>query len=127
LVRESNLTDDYFQKIIGEEEIDGELCWKILLEPKPDAPVVWGKLFYWVRKKDNLPARVEYYDEKDKLMRYMSFSEVEKMGGRTIPTKWTMQNVAKEGHSTTLKLLSMKFDINIPDRIFSFRELERGN
>lgn len=127
LVRESNLTDDYFQKITGEEEIDNELCWKILLQPKPDAPVVWGKLLYWVRKKDNLPARVEYYDEKDELMRFMSFSEVQNMGGRTIPTKWTMQNVAKEGHSTTLKLLSMKFDINIPDRIFSFRELERGN
>lgn len=127
LVRESNLADDYHQKIMGEEKIDGENCWKILLTPKPDAPVVWGKLFYWVRKKDNLPAKVDYYDEKGKLMRYMTFTKVEKMGGRTIPTVWTMHNVVKEGHSTSFVLLSMKFDINIPDRIFSFRELERGN
>lgn len=127
LVRESNLADDYRQKIIGEEEIDGAKCWKIHLDPKPDAPVVWGKLLYWVRENDNLPVRVEYYDEKGTLMRYMTFTEIEKMGGRTIPTKWTMHNVAKEGHSTTLKLLSMEFNINIPERIFSFRELERGN
>jgi len=127
LVRESNLADDYHQKIIDEEKIDGEMCWKILMNPKPDAPVVWGKLFYWVRKKDNLPAKVEYYDEKGKLMRYMTFTEVKKMGGRTIPTVWTMHNVVKAHHSTSFVLLSMKFDINIPDRIFSFRELERGN
>lgn len=127
LVRESNLADDYNQEIIKEEDIDGTLCWKIELIPKPDAPVVWGKLFYWVSKNNILPVKVDYYNEDGELMRYMSFSEVEKMGGRTIPTKWTMKNVAKEGHSTTLKLLSMEFNINVPDRIFSFRELERGN
>ena len=127
IVRESNLAKDYNQKIIGNDNIDGEKCWKIQLDPKPDAPVVWGKLFYWVRQKDNLPAKVEYYDEKGKLMRFMSFSEVQTMGGRTIPTNWTMHNVVKENHSTSIKLLKMKFDINIPDKTFSFRELERGN
>ncbi|MCF8412410.1 MAG: outer membrane lipoprotein-sorting protein, partial [Melioribacteraceae bacterium] len=64
LVRESNLEDDYEQSIIADEEVDGEMCWKILLVPKPDAPVVWGKLHYWVRKSDYIPAVVEYYDEK---------------------------------------------------------------
>lgn len=127
LVRESNLADDYNQEIIGEEKIDDELCWKILLDPKPDAPVVWGKLYYWVRKSDNLPALIEYYDESEQLMRYMSFNQIERLGGRKLPTRWTMHNVAEEGHSTTIEILSMEFDINIPDRIFSFRELERGN
>lgn len=127
LVRESNLADDYNQEIVGEENIENELCWKILLEPKPDAPVVWGKLYYWVRKSDNLPARIEYYDESEKLMRYMSFNQIERLGGRKLPTKWTMHNIAEEGHATTIKILSMEFNITIPDRIFSFRELERGN
>ena len=127
IVRESNLADDYNQRIIDEENFNDELCWKILLDPKPDAPVVWGKLLYWVRKKDNLPAKVEYYDEKDKLMRYMSFSNVKNMDGRTIPANWTMHNVAKENHSTIIELLSMNFDVKIPEKIFSFRELERGN
>ncbi len=127
LVRESNLAKDYNQSIIGEEEIEGVNCWKIKLLPKPDAPVVWGKLFYWVRKKDKLPAKVDYYDEKDKLMRYMTFTEIKRLGGRDIPTVWTMHNVAEKGHSTTIELLSMEFNINLSDRIFSFRELERGN
>lgn len=127
LVRESNLADDYNQEIVGEENMENELCWKILLNPKPDAPVVWGKLYYWVRKSDNLPARIEYYDESEELMRYMTFNQIERLGGRKLPTKWTMHNIAEEGHSTTIKILSMEFNLTIPDRIFSFRELERGN
>ncbi len=127
LVRESNLADDYEQRIIAEEKINGADCWKIELIPKPDAPVVWGKIYYWVRKSDYLPALVQYYDENGKLIRYMEFSDVKKMGGRKIPTLWRMVSVVNEGHSTELKIIKMKFDIKIDDSIFSFEELERGD
>ncbi|MGD8779968.1 MAG: outer membrane lipoprotein-sorting protein [Ignavibacteria bacterium] len=127
LVRESSLYDDYFLKLIGEEKIKNEMCWKIQLDPKPDAAVVWGKLFYWVRKSDLLPARTEYYDEKNKLIRHMVFTDIKNVGNRKIPSKWEMINDIKEGHSTTFKIVDMKFDININDRTFSFQELERGN
>ncbi len=127
LVRESNLVKDYTQKIIAEEKINGADCWKIELTPKPDAPVVWGKIYYWVRKSDYLPALVQYYDENGKLIRYMEFSDIKKMNGRKIPTKWKMVSVVNEGHSTELKIIDMKFDIKIDDSIFSFEELERGD
>ena len=127
LVRESNLAKDYDQTLLDEEQLNGDTCWKIQLDPKPDAPVVWGKLLYWVRKKDYTPARVDYYDEKGRLMRYMLFSEIRQFGERKVPSVWTMVNEVKPGHSTTFKILDMKFDIKISDRKFSFQELERGN
>lgn len=127
LVRESNLDDDYNQIIIAEEEIDKNLCWKIQLDPRPDAPVVWGKLIYWVRKADFTPARVDYYNEKNELMRHMVFTDIKTFGKRTIPSKWVMVNDRKEKHSTSFEIISMQFDINISDRVFSFQELERGN
>jgi outer membrane lipoprotein-sorting protein len=127
LVRESNYTRDYEQKLLGEEEIDGDMCWKILMDPRPEAPVVWGKLLYWVRKADYTAARIDYYDEKDKLMRYMLFSEIRQFGERKIPSVWKMVNEVKPGNSTSFKILEMKFDTDIPDRKFSFQELERGN
>jgi len=127
LVRESNLNEDYNLELIGNDTIDSTICWKIQLDPKPDAPVVWGKLFYWVSKNDFTPVRVEYYDEKGNLMRYMSFSDLKKFGDRILPSVWAMHNVKKEGHTTTMEIVEMEFDIKIKDRIFSFRELERGN
>jgi outer membrane lipoprotein-sorting protein len=127
LVRESNLAKDYYQKVVAEEEIEEEACWKIELDPKPDAPVVWGKLYYWVRQKDYLPARIEYYDEKDKLVRHMEYSKYQEFGKRKIPGQWSMVNDSKPGQHTDLEIVDVEFDIRIPDSRFSFRELERGS
>jgi len=127
LVRESNIQRDYKLTLVGNDTLNGIKCWKIEGIPHPDAPVVWGKILYWVRQKDYLPAKVEYYDEKGNLKRYMIFESIKRMGGRKIPTVWKMINMVKKGHSTSFKLISIEFDKHIPDRIFSFRELERGD
>ena len=127
LVRESNLNKDYNQKIIAEEVVGGDKCWKIELDPKPNAPVVWGKLYYWIREKDYLPSVTQYFDEKGELIRYIVFSDVKRFGTRLMPSKWTMFNKKEEGNSTEINIIDMDFDIKINDRIFSFQELERGN
>ncbi len=127
LVRESSMAKDYAADLVGEEEISGEPSWKLRLLPHPDAPVVWGKLYVWVRKRDVIPSIVQYYDEKGTLVRSMIYSDVRTIGGRTIPTTWTMKSETEKGHTTTFVILDISFDVDIPDRIFSFRELERGN
>lgn len=127
LVRESNLAKDYDQKILGEEVINKEKCWKIELTPKPNAPVVWGKLYYWIRMSDYLPSVIQYYDEKGKLIRYLVYSDVKDFDGRKLPSEWTMYSEIKPGHKTQFKILSVHFDIKISNSVFSFQELERGN
>src|ERR1035437_6057705 len=44
LINSSSIVDDYTHKVIGEEIIDGRNCYKIELDPKPQAAVVWGKI-----------------------------------------------------------------------------------
>jgi outer membrane lipoprotein-sorting protein len=125
MVRESDMVDDYNIKILQEENIGGELCWKFELKPKPDAPVVWGTIYYWIRKSDNLPALIQFYDENGVKHRTLKFEDIKKMSGRVIPTKWIIINNKKTGHSTEFIYNEVEFDINIPSRIFSYRELEK--
>ncbi len=124
MVRGETLTDDYDISMAGTETVDNVECWKLQLLPKPNAPVVWGKLIYWVRKEDNLPSHVEYFDEKGKLMRTMIMSDFKIMGGRKVPAVWTMYNSDKT-HSTEIKMDEATFDIRIPSSIFSLKELEK--
>ncbi len=124
MVREETLVKDYNITIVGTDRLDNIECWELQLIPKPNAPVVWGKLLYWVRTIDNLPAQVEYFDEKGKLMRTMIMSEFREMGGRVIPTDWTMYNADKT-HSTEIVMEKASFDTRIPNSIFSLRELEK--
>jgi outer membrane lipoprotein-sorting protein len=127
LVHASNLAKDYYLKIMTTEKIDNAPCWKIELTPKPDAPVVWGKVYYWIRQADYIPSLIQYFDEKGNMIRYMVYSGIKKMHGRIMPTKWVMNNVKKQDHSTTIVVDDMSFDIKISDKIFSYQELERGN
>lgn len=126
LVRESSLIDDYTMRILADEMLDGAAVWKLELVPRPTAPVVWGRILHWVRKDGFLPVRSEYYDETGLRIRTMVYSDFKEMGGRTIPTRWTMVNDQKSGNRTTFEFLSVAFDVLINDRIFSFQELERG-
>ena len=126
LVRESNLATDYEHTILFEENIQGAKCWKIQSIPKPDAPVVWDHMYYWVRQEDYCPAYVEYYDERGTLMRTMRYSDFRRPGDRVLPMKWSMVNSSKKGHQTDMVIKNITFDIPIPARVFSFRELEKG-
>jgi outer membrane lipoprotein-sorting protein len=126
LVRESSLVRDYTMRILAEEAIDGVNTWKLELVPRPTAPVVWGKIVHWIRKKDYLPSSTEYYDEKGTLVRTMRYTDVKQFGKRSIPSKWVMMNNAKPGHRTEFEYLDVQFDVKISNRIFSFQELEKG-
>jgi outer membrane lipoprotein-sorting protein len=126
LVRESSLIDDYTMTIVASDTVGGAPTWQLDLVPKPDAPVVWGRIRYWVRKADFLPARAEFFDERSTRTRTMLYENIRKMGGRLIPSRWTMVNDLKPGHRTTFEYQRVEFDIAISDRVFSFRELEKG-
>jgi outer membrane lipoprotein-sorting protein len=123
IVKESSIVEDYEHEILGIEDIDGADAYKIESLPKPEAPVVWGKIIYWVRKKDFVPLKKEFYSEKGERIRVLSFSEVKNMGGRTIPTVWEMKPLKKEGKRTVFKINEISYDIPIDDNIFSLENL----
>lgn len=125
IVRESKLSEDYKIEMMFEEKIGGKECWKLRLTPKPDVPVVWGKIYYWVRQEDHLPALVQYYSEKGELIRTFKFRNFQVMDGRKIPTVWRIESNTKEGHYTEFEYNDVEFNVDIPDRIFSFRQLEK--
>ena len=125
IVHEADLSEDYYLKKVKGGDIGNVACWKIELTPKPGSSVVWGRLYYWVRQTDYLPALVQYYDENGTLVREMIFSKIKKFSRRKIPSTWTMVDRENDGYSTTFQILSVKFDIYIDDNIFSLSELEK--
>jgi len=125
LVRESSFVHDYTHSIAGEAAEAGENCWTVVAVPKPDAPVVWGKLVLAVRKSDALPVREEYWDERGDLRKVMLFTDIRRVGDRDYPMEWRMTPVDKPGHETVLVYRELQFDRNIPSRVFTEQNLKR--
>jgi len=124
LVRESSIVVDYEHNYLGEEEVNGKVCWKLQLDPKPEAPVVWGKIIAWIDKEYN-QLKVEYYDEDGYLMNIMHQSDIRRMDDRDIPTHLEMVPADEEGKKTVINILSAKFDDPIPENFFSQQNMQR--
>ena len=127
LVKESSYIDDYDHQIVGKELREGAPVLKIELIPHPGAPVVWGKVIYWVRAKEDLPVEEQFLDEKGRLIKDLTFKDFKIMDGVLTPSVWVMKNVAKEGQSTTIRLLEINFDPSppIPESVFTEKNLRR--
>ncbi len=126
LVKESNVVEDYRHQLLGEEALEGEPAYKLELTPKAESAVVWGKIVEWIRKKDYVPLRAEYYNERGERIRIMLFKDIKRMGGRVIPTRMELLNEKKPGNRTVLVLENVVFDRPIPRSVFTMTFLKRA-
>ncbi len=125
LVKESSLTSDYFIRTSFAGTRDGLAVYEYTLTPKPEAVVVWGKIILEIRQVDLMPIWQRYYDEDEKLVRELTFSEYKTMGERLIPTRLVMRPVDKPDEQTTIVYEDIAFDVPIREETFSLRNLER--
>lgn len=125
LVRESSAVDDYEHSIMAEESYEGRDAWVMELIPKPEAPVVWGKVLIWVDKQEYIQLRVENYDQNGEVANRMEFSEIKEMGGRTIPAKMTMIPADKPDQRTILEYQELDFNIDIDTGFFTQQNMRR--
>ena len=125
LIKESSLVNDYDHTLVGEEKLQGHDCHKILLTPKENAPVVWGKIFMWISKQEYFWLKGEYYDEEGSLVNTEILSEIKLMDDRKLPTKLEMIPMNKQGHKTTLTFNKIKFNLKLDESFFSQENMRR--
>ncbi len=124
LVKESSVVKDYTHTIVDEETVDSHQAYKIRLDPKPGAPVTWGKLIQWIRKGDYVPLRQEFYAERGKLVKVLKYSDIRKMSDRLIPAVWHMESMTKKGHHTTIVVKDVVYNEPIDESVFTMSNLK---
>lgn len=125
LVKQSSIVVDYNHRLLGEEVLREQNCYKIELIPLPDAPVVWGKIISWITKDGFNLWKNEYFDEDGFLQNIENGYDIKKMGDRTIPTKFEMIPVDDEGKKTIMQIIEVEYNIDIDDNFFSKQNMKK--
>lgn len=125
LVKQSSIVVDYDHKLIGEEEVRGQMCYVIELTPHPEAAVVWGKIKSWITKDGFNVWKNEYYDEDGYLQSTENASNIKQMGDRKIPTKLEMIPADEDGNKTIMEFIDIEYNIKIVDNFFSKQNMKR--
>ncbi|HVE12890.1 MAG TPA: outer membrane lipoprotein-sorting protein [Elusimicrobiota bacterium] len=128
IVKADSIVKDYEHKLLKSSPGPGYDVYRIQADPKPDAPVVWGKVLFeagvfpdgWV-----IPLREEDYNERGELVRTIVLSQVRELGGRRVPTRLECAPERKKGRKTVLTYRDIQFDVNLPDSFFSVSRLQK--
>jgi outer membrane lipoprotein-sorting protein len=122
LVKEHRMAVDYDSRFTSSPTTPKDVI-EITCTPKPNAPVVWGKVVVRVRRADLVALTITYYKENGAEARRLTFSDVREVGGRKLPMTMTMIPVDKPGHSTVVKYKELKFDVSLPADLFTVANL----
>ena len=124
LVKESTLMDDYVARLVpGVPEQSG--LYLIELVPKEQTPTVWSRIIIEIRRRDLMPLRQFYYDEKGRKMRRLEFGDIKVLGGRKIPALMELVPLNKAGHRTVIRYLEAHFGGELDRDIFTLRNLRK--
>ena len=124
LVRESSITDDYEQSLLGKEMVNDLECYKLELIPHEDAAVVWGKLIMWITTDHFMQVKTEFYDEEGFLINTMTASKFTTFDDRHLPARMTVVPEDKPGHQTIVEYLTLDFNQEIPERVFTIQHMK---
>lgn len=125
ILKESSIVVDYKHSLAGEEEVEGLNCYKIEMQPKEEAAVIWGKVYKWITKDEFIQIKSEYFDEDNELVKSDFGYDFKMMDGRLIPTRIEIVPAGEEGKKTVLFMKEIEFDIEIDESYFSQQNMKR--
>ena len=109
--------------IIGEEAIEGQMCKVLQSIPKDKSSSEYSKRVSWVHPQTLVALRAEVYAGGDKPIKRLEVRKLQK-----IQNYWTVMELAvtdlKSGHSTRMLADSVRYDIGLPEQMFTVNVLE---
>ena len=125
LVRESSIVNDYTHKIVGDTVILDRPCYKIELTPKPEAAVVWGKIYSYISKEELLQLKTQFYDEDGYLINVMEGFDIQTYDGRTLPRRLRMTPMETPDQYTEMTYEGLEVDIDVDPSFVSHQNMKR--
>lgn len=113
----------YTHKVIGSETNDGKKVDVIESIPKKGAPVTWGMIKFYIRE-DKIIVKSEFFDEDFKLVKKMTASQIQMMGGKLFAKFGKMEEASMSSKYTTIEYENITFDKEISDRVFTIFSLQ---
>ncbi|NUM54505.1 MAG: outer membrane lipoprotein-sorting protein [Candidatus Hydrogenedentes bacterium] len=115
-------------KTVGEEDVDGHSCYAI--EGIPTTPAIakelgYSKLKTFIDKELSIMRRTDFWDPSGAMFKTISIRDYEQIDGVWTARTMEAKNL-KTGHATVFTITEVRYNLGLPDDVFSAQTLERG-
>lgn len=122
VAKADDIIDQYDHTLLSVGENDGITVYEIQSVPHEEAAIVWGREVMRIRD-DKVVVNHKFYDQDDELVKILESMEIGEMGGRTIAIRQRMQEIETPEEWTEIQVISVEYEIDIPDSTFTLSSL----
>ena len=123
MMNDKPLLEQYQAEVTGTETIDGSNCWVVTLTAIiPDANYFTRKM--WVDTERYIPLKEDMFAKSGKLLKRITFSNVQKIQGRWFPMALVYKDMLKDGQGTKMTIQEIQLDTQIPASYFNLGNLK---
>ncbi len=128
IVKADSIVKDYDHRLLKKTPGSPYDTYEFEALPKPDAPVVWGKILFtagvypdgWVVGLKEMD-----FNERGELIRTITLSEIKTLGGKRVPSRLVCEPTRKKGRRTILEYHELEFDFPLEDSFFSLSRVQK--
>jgi negative regulator of sigma E activity len=124
MMDDRELTDVYTAQKTGEEEIDGQKTFVLELTAKVDDVAYYSRKI-WIDTEKFVPLQEELFAKSGQLLKMTTLSDVQKIQGKLFPMQMVYKDMLKTGDGTEMQIISIKFNQEIPEYIFTKAALKQ--
>ncbi len=125
LMEDPKLQHLYQAEIVGEDTLIDRPCWILQLIAKRQE-VSYHSRKIWVDQERFLTLKENRYAKSGRLIKTTIVKSIRRIGERWVPEKIIFKDELNSGAGTEFNLLSIEYDADIPDYIFSKANLKKG-
>ena len=116
--------DQFDYKLAGEETYQGSACWKLESRPKQSKSSQYSVSQLWVRKDNYVMLRIDHY-KKDKLVRRIDYSDIEKIQDIWTPKTLEVNDIARKSR-TVMRVDNLRYNTPMQDSEFTIEALRHA-
>jgi len=125
LMEDPKLQNLYVATVTGEATLLERPCWVLELKARPGAEPSYHSRKIWVDKERFLPLKEERYATSGKLLKTTEISRVRQFQRRWVAERAVFKDALKNDGGTEFTVLSVEFDVKIPEHVFSQASLRK--
>jgi outer membrane lipoprotein-sorting protein len=123
MMNDKPLLEQYHAEVKSTETVDGRNCWVVTLTAIiPDVNYFTRKI--WVDTERYVPLKEDLYAKSGKLLKRITFKNIQRVEGRWFPTSMVYKDMLKEGPGTKMTIQEIKLDTSIPASYFNLSKLK---
>jgi hypothetical protein len=110
-------------RLLGEETIDGAMCWRIESRPKQAKVSQYSRSRVWIRKETYAPARIENL-VKEEVARRLEYRDLRNVQGIWTAHRLEMTDLRRKSR-TILSIERLEYNLPMSEEAFTLQALRR--